>query len=310
MNLKDHPFFNLLDLAEIWEKRSGSWGVATKANKKDFFTALKQAHPFNFDKKVTIEKLMAGMYGIDFFNLVKDFSLPFKTSLYLLNDAPQIISPISGDADIRIKTQSMGYMIQEITPELFNCYSVHSLVEIGVTGEVMPVIEPFQIDLKRLAGCDWHRVDDATVEMHWLKEICKILQLTKSISVKRIGIEHLKSFSVKSRGISATGFTSIKTDNLYHIADKQEYDYSTNENDGEINWEWIGFWRGHWRAFYLKDSSGNNLQDNKGYNIVNYGKLGKNRQGEYTVPGYTWVDEHTKGNPKLAEIKQRRVVSG
>lgn len=147
---------------------------------------------------------------------------------------------------------------------------------------------------------------NAKTEAHVLKETSAIFQFTDCISVKRIGIEKLRGYTLRSYNIGS-GHTKIKMDNLIHIADKVEYEFVKPLDDSEINWEHIGFWRGHWRAFYVKNSTGDSRKDEHGWNTVDYSRLGKDRTGKYCVPGYTWVNEHVKGDPRLAEIKMRAV---
>lgn len=86
-----------------------------------------------------------------------------------------------------------------------------------------------------------------------------------------------------------------------------KYEFSKPNENSDIDYDYVGFWRGHWRAFYSKDSRGENRKDHRGWNVVDYGRLGKDRDGNYDVSGYTWVSEHIKGDPALAQIKTRLV---
>lgn len=315
MALKDHLFFKIIEDASRVEKLTKAFG-AGYVNKNHFFTALKKAHPFIFDKKVTHEKRMAGKDAVWFEELVTEFSLPFRTSLYLMTGGPTFKAPLhEGTTDTGLATLA-GYLINEITPEKFQVFEV-TLLEVG--NQQIPAIYQYDLDLKTIETIvhqmkalnemtgEGQQLDRQT-RAHVLKEFNSVFHFTKCISVKRIGIEKVKNFNVKSRGIG-TGFTAIKMDNLIHIADKVEYHYTTPAENAEIDWNYVGFWRGHWRAFYVKDSHGDNRKDDRGWNVVDYGKTGKDRQGDYCVSGYTWVVEHTKGHPALAAIKTRVVVN-
>lgn len=308
MRISEHPFFATLDIADQRQKLTGTWGISPsmQSNKRDFFAALSKAHPFVFDRNVTTEKMMEGRNQHDLETLVESFSLPFKNTLYLLTDSPTIEAPLSGEggANFRVLNITHGYLISEITPEKFSVTTVSTTV---AEGKELPNILTFEIDLVRLRSLYWKEWDDADPRMWAIKEVGCLLNLTNAISVKRIGVEKMKSFSVKSRGVNSMGYSTLKVDRLIYIADKVEYPYTTSLNNSTISWEWGGFWRGHWRAFYLKDDAGNTVKDDQGWNVVDYEKIGKDRENNYHVPGYTWVTEHTKGNPALADIKNRVV---
>ena len=338
--LKSHPFFRSLELAEQLQKKFGIWSFSQIAPKSKgvFYKALKEAHPFVFDDKVTREKRVEGRAHLDLETFVEEFSLPFKTSLYLLSDAPAIVAPTFGKPGHRTINYVYGYLIVEKTPEKFDCYKVGSYSisaaasqmkepsvvrrddknyvdihweEVGHnldTKEPYPVIEHWVISLEELKQMNFGDIPNDSLEMHQLKETSTAMVFTQSISVKRIGIENVKGFNVKSRG-AGLGVTSIKYDNLYHVADKVEYEYTTGF-DAAVNFEHSGFWRGHWRAFYCHDSTGSKITDSFGRNVVDYNRTGKSRTGEYVVPGYTWVSEHTKGDPKVAEVKTHFVKRG
>ena len=322
-----HPFFKTLEAADKYQKKTGLWcnfGMIEEVKEVDllqknmFFRSLATAHPFIFDKQVTLEKMMDGRTLLDMENLVEDFSLPFCDTLYLLTNPPTISSPapltkeqydkkepIPDTPEHKVLFTPHGYLIKEISPEQFIITQVGQIQLHD--GRIFPNILVFNIDLEKLRTNYWKKVANDSTEMFYIKETACILELTKCISVKRIGVEKLRSFSVNSRGTGRLGYTSVKADNLIHIADKVDYQYTNpiGIND-KIDWEWTGFWRGHWRAFYVYEE-GKKLKDYRGWDVVDYTRTGKNREDEYCVPGYTWVTEHTRGNPLLADIKNRVV---
>lgn len=321
-----HPFFDAIEYATKVEKRAGAWGVGT-GRKIDFYRALTKAHPFVFDRKTTFLKRQSGRTLVNFEDIVGEFSLPFKTSLYLLTDAPLYQGPMDVGEFYNVEdsastvigySERLGYLIDEITPERFMVFEV-SWLQQEFNGKKVPAINQYELnltdiqkmlrDLEALRSVDENirQAQDRRPETHVFKETGVILELSKAISVKRIGIERMKSFSIKTN--IGTGYTSVKTPNLYHIADKEEYEYTKALCGGDIRWEWSGFWRGHWRAFYCKDSNGKHVRDSFGRNVVDYNRVGKDRAGEYNTPGYTWIKEHIKGDPKIAEIKTHYVVN-
>lgn len=310
-SLKDHGFFKTLDVAEQWGKKDKTWLGHGLGQKNKFYQYLREAHPFVFDKRVTMEKRMEGRNYEGVLDLVKDFSIPFSTSLYLMTDSPEISAPFEDGSDRQV-FKLYGYLIKEISPERFLVFEVSEIEadryrDTGYKG-VIPMVNVFNIDLKSIEKTllMMRAIDDGTFDRtpdaHIIKEITCVMNFTKSISVKRVGVEVSRQFNIKSRGIG-TGFTSMKYDNIVHIADKEEYEYVRPLDDSTIDWEFRGFWRGHWRAFYVSD-----LKDQFGRDVVDYTRTGKNRAGVYDVPGYTWVVEHTKGDSRLAEIKTRRVI--
>jgi len=184
-----------------------------------------------------------------------------------------------------------GHLLEEITPEIINIYtffefSSRSIKSSGLMTDTL--------DLKRT------NLIDADIS-----STVKINRLTNMISVKRIGVEHHGKLSLLHKGLGV-GFSTIKYDNIYHIAGKREYNYSKPLGESEINWDFLGWWRGHWRAFYQKDFDGNTIVDSSGRNVVDYSRTGKNRSGDRNVKGYTWVIEHIRGD-KSAEIKTHHV---
>lgn len=318
--LREHPFFKAVQAAEDLHKKAGAFGCGN-ANRLLFHKALRKAHPFIFSRSVTNEKRMMGRGYMEFDDLVEDFSIPFSTSLYLMTDCPWLKHP-NPHPDLELKdgiyfdtTELLGYLVDEITTENFRVFEVH-LINFdpkAKTGAkpVMPCINQFEINLKTLsfafnsAKAIGIELFESKPEAHTMKETCAVMQFTSSISVKRIGIEVSPQFNIKTRGLGA-GYTSIKRDNLIHIADKVEYEYIKPMEESNIDWEFTGWWRGHWRALYFPDS----MKDQFSRRIVDYARTGKNRAGEYNVPGYTWVTEHTRGDPRLAEIIARMVKHG
>jgi hypothetical protein len=312
-----HKFFEIVKACETVNGFKMFPGI----NKAMFFRQLKQSHPFVFDAKctdealtkssnfeplssktrdgfVTEKKIRVRDVIKDAASLAEDFSLPFKNVLYILTKPLTII--IKDNTEKETKIIPHGYLVSEISPEKFKIFNVSEYApcerdrkKFGVeAGIFFPGVDSFDLNLSS---------EDKNVE-----ELTLIMRLTQMISVKRIGVERNVGSTFPAKGVGI-GHTTVKYDNIIHIADKVEYLYDKQNEESDIDYDYVGFWRGHWRAFYSKDSRGETRKDHRGWNVVDYGRLGKDREGHYDVPGYTWVKEHTKGDPALAEIKTRLV---
>lgn len=284
--------------------------------KARFMRALREAHPFIYDKKSSEEAAASSTNYVVFepghfhtepgrrikvrdvaaeVNMIEEFSLPFSTSLYILTKAPTVVVDTPGGDPYVMKIH--GYLIEEETPEKFIIYMLSERKLTAKESRDIGLPEDFTFPI-----LDWFPVDLSKEILKNFEEVMLVNRLTNMVSVKRIGIETRGSCTIKTKGIS-TGFTVLKYDNLVHIADKEEYEYTTPVLDGEINFEWVGHWRGHWRALYHTSD----LTDAYGRRIVDYTRMGKNRAGAYNVPGYTWVIDHVRGDKKLAEIRTHAV---
>ena len=219
----NHPFFDCLD--EIQKLNTWSAYAGVPFPKAKFLKALKQAHPFVFDKKTTtaaisyaghvgkawtVEEAMekAGLLDDSLSELqteisdraskVEEFSLPFKTSLYLLSEIDTVVarpSPTPGGDPIFLKRA--GYLINEVTPEKIEVYDLATLY-IDSLKRFIPAIEYMLIDLN-------------SFEENLSSDILSINRFTDMISVKRIGIEHrgIRNFKDKSHGVISIKYPNI-----------------------------------------------------------------------------------------------------
>jgi hypothetical protein len=311
----DHPFFDALD----WISKNDSWMAwGNVKHRTKFYQALKIATPIIYDKKCTDiaiseaggeihdkVKLHYDIEGIESktrekASKIEEFSLPHATSLYLLTDCPTIIRMDKAGTPFVYKR--LGYLLCEIGEGgervlVFDIMAVRSK-EAG-DDRTFFVPDVYEIDLNKF--------ETDPSQQNFASDIVAINRLTNMISVKRVGVEIADyGRAVKAKGIGS-GFVTYKTERLFYVADKVEYEYIQREPG--ITWyDYNGHWRGHWRAFY-KYHGKERMVDSRGRDMVDYGRVGKNRGGEYKVPGYTWVVEHTKGNPLYASIKIKHVVS-
>lgn len=79
----------------------------------------------------------------------------------------------------------------------------------------------------------------------------------------------------------------IRIHRIVRVCPKSDIQHTRSLSGGEINWSHRWLVRGHWRK-----TEG----------------LGKDRTGDYCIPGHTWVTEHEKGPEELPLIQKTRVV--
>lgn len=204
-------------------------------------------------------------------SLIEEFSLPFKTCLYLRRDKTMAMTRMQDGSFIpHLQT---GILLVEKTPELIEYYASVFIPSLKQTH-----IDHGFLDLKNIGS--------------QAPKCAYVNVMTNMISVKRVGVERTSLFkSIKSNGL----YRQLKIDNIYHIANKVEYDYTVS-GEGKIEIVKSGLWRGHWRAFYCG-------QEPSGRRVVDYTRTGKTRGGDYSVRGYTWVKEHTRGDETVAKIR-------
>lgn len=313
-----HPFFD--QLKEITKRDMWNAFEGAPFPKREFYKALREAHPIVFDSRCTEEGIQHAGIEVDHIvkipsreqeaemferqhkaaSKVEEFSLPFATSLYLLTNCQTIVRNAGRGSGVKAVDHNMliykriGYLLREISPEKIRVFDLMIVKPTQKRGEerFFPVLDFLDIDLKN-------------PDPNLASDTLSINRFTNMISVKRIGIERRLTATYRDE-TSLTKYTVAKYDNVIHIADKEEYEYTPLGEDSNVEFNYTGFWRGHWRAFYYPDT----ITDSFGRRVVDYTRVGKCREGTYNVPGYTWVKEHIKGDPTVAEIKTRVVKHG
>lgn len=113
----------------------------------------------------------------------------------------------------------------------------------------------------------------------------------QSLSKQRsdIGVE-----KVPDRFKTSSGVHKVK--NIVHVVPK-ELRKSVEASHRGIDWQHRWEVRGHWRGLFLK-----------GTEEIDFSRVGKNRDEEEVVPGYTWVKEHLKGPENAPVVKKLRSV--
>lgn len=62
----------------------------------------------------------------------------------------------------------------------------------------------------------------------------------------------------------------------------------------------------HWRRLFFLDGR----EDENGHRVIDFNRIGKDRDGEYCVPGFTYVEEGVKGDEHLPLVRKTRVIHG
>jgi hypothetical protein len=85
---------------------------------------------------------------------------------------------------------------------------------------------------------------------------------------------------------------------VFHICPKSSLKTYEKISNTSINWTHQWSVRGTWMHFWLDENR----------SIIDMSRIGKDRQGEYCVPGRTWRVAHIKGPKHLPLVKKVRVV--
>jgi len=84
---------------------------------------------------------------------------------------------------------------------------------------------------------------------------------------------------------------------------KEDKESSTREN---VDFSHRFNVRAHWRRLYFKDGR----TDSDGNRLIDFSRIGKNRENEYVVTGHTYVEEGEKGEEHLPFVRKTRVILG
>lgn len=112
-----------------------------------------------------------------------------------------------------------------------------------------------------------------------------VAEFLKRLKTEKIGVEQVREKIKLGTGKEKTFHTIRK---IVHVRPARLID-STYSESRVIDWSHRWAVRGHWRAL-------------RG--------LGKDREGNYCVPGYTWVSEHVRGPEGAPLVVKTRVVDG
>lgn len=116
---------------------------------------------------------------------------------------------------------------------------------------------------------------------------CTLLNILPMIDKCRYATENYR-YTLKTR-IGRNFIRQSKTSSIIHMYPKGDITTVKSRTGNKINFDIKFMVRGHWR-------------------VLEPGKIGKNRAGEYNVSNMTWVTEHEKGNKDAPLINQTRIV--
>jgi hypothetical protein len=109
--------------------------------------------------------------------------------------------------------------------------------------------------------------------------------------IDRLNSDEIGTQKVKERIKIGSGASkrTVEVRRITYVSPKKHTNDVQTVYGGVIDWSHRWFVRGHWRTL-----------SNEG--------IGKDRAGDYCVPGQTWVKEHEKGNPDQDPMNKVRLV--
>ena len=254
---------------------------------KMFMDSLNNVHLFHIDTSVLGNKEICE--DKDFKDL--EFSLPFNLCWFNFTTHALIDIPEDIDSGVLKKAIISGFGVQEVTPTYYRivanvCLSSEKL-EDGIA------CFPMTVSIKDgKIGMGYSPYDKLYKFLcynlvYLVKHMVSLLQ-NRHFTI----VENLEKINLKARiGRNLVRYKYKPKNVIYLCTEKQfktKYPNMINSiiNKPEFSWEVMGHWR----------------------KLENESSLGKNRNGEYIVEGYTWVIPHVKGQ---GELKRKvRVLKG
>jgi hypothetical protein len=209
---------------------------------------------------------------------------PFKLFSFELEDIALTCSEANEDESQLVNIQSI--ICKEIEPNKFDFWSYNKVTELNGSVKYITVkVNEYYVEYKT----DSKNTKKIKSEKSLYDAYVDIL----SIYLKRIHTEYMGLYNSTGKA----KFQKGKVKKIYrpknviyisHIKDKKDREKRLAQ--GNKNVRWVNSWnvRRHWRKLKNTDS------------------FGKDRNGERTVKGYTFIDNYTKGVGEL-EFKVRRV---
>jgi len=210
--------------------------------------------------------------------------LPFKT-VFIEGLGTSELSGMTMDGGNALLVRQ-GCLIHELGPQEYVVYSIaRVLLRTGV-------VERQLVEVQRLSGNDLSgfdlqmnlRMDDGKTAFH--------LTLVHLFRLMRAGEAQYgaQPFAARFKFKDATGEKqNVKINQIVHVRLKDKYRASSADGGTDaVNWSHRWEVRGHWRRV---------------------AGIGKDRDGNYLVKGFTWVSACTKGPEEKAVVKKLRLVS-
>ena len=243
------------------------------ALKKYVYELAQKAHCFKIEPIEGIKKC------IDPEKIIKP-ALPFKECWFepLGNDSLLALYPEDKSSIFFIK----GILIEEKTPYNYDLYlymamkngdSVHNITPICINKEF---IERMKITEKDSVGLFLIEIGYYNA-IEFIEQTLERMQQNEMIVVKN------------PKKIKATGKPNFTINQYIKITNKKRVygEYVNKKENFEYSYRFEV--RGHWRK-------------------LPEGSMGKDRNGEYSIEGYTWVNEYEKGSKDLPLLKKTRII--
>lgn len=254
---------------------------------KTFMNKLDDVHMFHIESSNLGERVIRE--DKDFQEL--NFSLPFSLCWFNLTTHAMIDIPEDIESGVLKTAIVNGFGIQEITPTYYRI--VANIGLIGGNIEDGIACFPLTVSVKDgLIGMGKSFLDGLykflSYNLVYLAKHMICLLQNRHFTI----VENSEKINLKARiGRDLIRYKYKPKNVIYLCTEKQfktKYPNMINSiiNKPEFSWEVMGHWR----------------------KLENESSLGKNRNGEYIVEGYTWVIPHVKGQGELK--KKVRVLKG
>lgn len=239
------------------------------ALKKYVYELAQKAHCFKIEPTDRIDK------SADPEEIIKP-ALPFKVCWFEPLGNDNLLALLSEDKKPEIFI--FGILIEEKTPYDYDLYlywamKQHRLTPICLNKEFIERIkkdgeEPRVISLMEMGY--YNAID-------YIEQTLERMQQKEMIIVK------------EPRKFKATGKPNFTINEYIKITNqKRVYGEPVNKKE-KIEYSYRFEVRGHWRK-------------------LSEGSIGKDRNGEYKIEGYTWVNEHEKGSKDLPLLQKTRII--
>lgn len=265
---------------------SKEFGHPTKDTYDEIVALMKEARIFvvaPFQKNKAVDENVVSLLEGDM-----PISLPFKTCWFEMareggGEQPMLFySPPNSEMSFA----SLGAMLNEVSPGVYDAIVIEA-----VTANKAPE-DPVKMTITvwRGVGADWYIEGDKNFgEDHPFKTIQMWLGL---VNGGLIAIEETDEVILVPRADRPSKKKPHRISHIVRVMPRKVAKASVLPitQGGRIDWTHRWEVRGHWRRIE--------------------GGIGKDREGIYSVGGFTWVKEHARGPEDKLLIKKTRLIKG
>lgn len=217
-------------------------------------------------------------------------SLPFKKTFFELAIPHQFHFEME---QIKLSTVLMAFSIEEVSPDDYYLTAIGAVEVDADNGFNYPILRVY-------------RDESNVVRVQSIKNNGEKMSLGKAMHFKNCLVAIFSSVSkiieflnknpeygvtkenfILKKGVGKAAYR-VCVNKIIHIRPKK-FKEKTEYMGQEIDWSHRWRVRGHWRKVST---------------------VGKNREGEYGIQGFTWVVEHIKGPEELPIIEKTRILHG